>query len=272
MNGGVVRCHTFGYITASPRWHQPPEPAPGRDELVDDHLPDIAFRLVQAADLFPALVHPDQHFLHNVLGAGPITGQHRGEPQDSGEPPGGELLECHCPSATEVPDHYTRRTACSVVLSVYSGDQVTPDSWSLVESGRLTASDATPRARRPAAEGSLPAPPASWTSRALRRTAAAQQQRVPVSLADQRQPERVAARADRGLPPRPEADAGADPRRAARAAGRLDLYGSIRQCTDVDKRQADPPHGQPASARVEARVDPFRKFKCCPRKPRIRGK
>jgi hypothetical protein len=99
MPARMIRGRPVIEIDAAPGRHHPPEPAPGRDELIDDHLADIQLRPVQPADLVPVPMRPDQYLLDHVLRAGPVTGQHPREPQQRGKPPVRELLERHRASA-----------------------------------------------------------------------------------------------------------------------------------------------------------------------------
>src|ERR1700678_2222212 len=113
---GVI-CEVPG-IQAGPGRDDPPGPPLGRDELVDDHLPDVGLRVVQAADLPPARMRPDQHFLDHILGEGTVAGQHAGEPQHGGQPRIRELLECHRTSLIGLSDEYTQARERCVVLCV----------------------------------------------------------------------------------------------------------------------------------------------------------
>src|SRR5580692_12914663 len=113
---GVIYSALVVYVRAGSGWDETPGPPLGRDELVDDHLPDVGLRMVETADLPPARMRADQHFLDHILSEGTVSGQHAGEPQHGRQPRIRELLECHRTSLIGLSDEYTQaRGRCAVL-------------------------------------------------------------------------------------------------------------------------------------------------------------
>jgi hypothetical protein len=74
VQASVVRGDAVVDLIGRALGQQPPAAAPPGQVLVDDHLPDVQFRMIEPVELIPALARADQHLLDHVLSQRAIGG------------------------------------------------------------------------------------------------------------------------------------------------------------------------------------------------------
>jgi hypothetical protein len=81
---------------------------------VDHRAAQVRQRIIQIGEPVPALVHPEEHILHDVLGGWPVTEDERAQPDQLGPAAPEHLVEALRGRSARLHAHHTNEMACGL--------------------------------------------------------------------------------------------------------------------------------------------------------------